>query len=68
MLSIDQTPASIKLTVCDSNTPLPIQRKRTDEASRTLGCYLAPDVNTKDEDNILRNKGLHYGAVQCKRG
>jgi hypothetical protein len=68
MLSIDQTPASIELTVGDSNTPLPIQRKRTDKTSRTPGCYLAPDSNTKDEENILRNKGLHYGAAQRKRG
>jgi hypothetical protein len=68
MLSIYQTPVSIELTVGDSNTPLPIQRKRTDEASRTLGCYLAPDSDTKDEENILWNKGLHYGAVQRKIG
>jgi hypothetical protein len=33
-----------------------------------LGCYLAPDANTKDDENILRNKGLHYGAAQRKRG
>jgi hypothetical protein len=68
MLSIDQTPTSIELTVGDSDIPLPIQKKRTDEASRKLGCYLAPNANTKDEENILWNKGLHYCAAQRKRG
>jgi hypothetical protein len=68
MLPVHQTPAEIWLTVGTTLTPLLIQRKETNETSRTLGCHIAPDANTKTEQQLLMNKALHFGAAARRRG
>jgi hypothetical protein len=68
MLPIHQTQAEIWLTVGTTLTPLLIQRKETNVASKTLGCYIAPDANTKCEHTILMNKALQFGAAARRRG
>jgi hypothetical protein len=70
MMPVHQTQSEIWLTVGTTLTltPLLIQRKETNESSRTLGCYIAPDANTKCEQEILMNKALHLGAAARRRG
>jgi hypothetical protein len=68
MLPIHQTPAEIWITVGATLSPLLIARKETHDATRTLGCYLAPDANTKQETEILTNQTLHFGAATRRRG
>jgi hypothetical protein len=68
MLPIHQTRAEIWLTFGTTLTPLLIQRKETNIASRTLGFYIAPDANTKCEQNGLMNKALQFGAAARRRG
>jgi hypothetical protein len=68
MLPAHQTLAEIWLTVGRTLIPLLIQRKEINEASRTLGCHIAPDANTKCEQELLMNKALHFGAAARGRG
>jgi hypothetical protein len=68
MLPVHQTPAEIWLTVGSTLNPLLIKSKETHEASRTLGCYLAPDANTKQEEEILTNQALQFCAAVRQRG
>jgi hypothetical protein len=69
-MPVHQTQAEIWLTVGTTLTltPLIIQWKETNEESRTLGCYIAPNANTKCEQEILMNKSLHFGAAARRRG
>jgi hypothetical protein len=68
MLPIHQTPAEIWITVGATLSPLLIARKETHAATRTLGCYLAPNANTKQETEILTSQALHFGAAARRRG
>jgi hypothetical protein len=68
MLPVHQTPAEIWLTVGSTLIPLLIKRKETNEASRNLGCYLATDSNTKQEEEILMNQALHFREAVRRPG
>jgi hypothetical protein len=68
MLPIHQTPAEIWLTIGSTLTPLLINQKEMHDAIRTLGCYIAPDANTKCEQEVLMNKALHFGAAARRWG
>jgi hypothetical protein len=68
MLPIYQTPAEIWITVGATLSPLLNARKATHDATLTLGCYIAPDANRKQETEILTNQALHFGAAARRRG